>query len=912
MAEFPRTLIRPDGAEVVLDPAVALVALRDDPRAGAAPRDRLVELGLLREQDAGGKASRVNNTAGRAFVSTAGGAVEDLPGRLEQEGVSIDWVGPVYRDPAVDGPGGRFAPLPNVLLIRAAGRADIDEVAGELGLRRDDDRSALLGEFDYYVVAGDRSAFEVREELRRRLPNADVRFENMPMIVPTTAVPDDPFFPQQWNMTRIGAPAAWDIETGDATVVVAVLDEGVDQTHPDLRIIAGGGINLGTMTPPGAPTGSHGTACAGLAAAIGDNAVGVAGVAGGCTIMPIAFQSWTDAECAAGINYAAANGAHVLSMSFGVYGPGEGMPTFGWDIAVVDPALVNAAAAGVVLVAATGNEDIGTLNRYPARSPLCIAVGGTDTADNRKSPASPDGECWGANFGPEISVAAPCVTSPTTDIQGTAGYNVNGGAMMVACASYASSGDAAGDYFALMNGTSAATPQVAGVAALLRSRYPGLTRDQIRNVIERTAAKVGGAYADAPGFPNGTRTAGLGYGRLDAARALDFADVFIRDYPLDDGTEPSTPPGGVFWATSDIVIRPADDNVFTPADEAAASRVRRGQQNYLYVRVTNSGPADARNVVADARITAYAGTEFSYPGDWTAVDATHVQPSALSATFPVIPAGTSVVAKFAISATQVEQMWTWSSMAWHPCILAMVTADNDHAFPTASTAGTPITMRRNNLAQRNVTVVPALTGSVLTFPFVVGSAFSDDRIADVVVDRGRIPHDVEVLLDIDPRDDVLPHVRAVETPVRSPLPGVEFVDRTRLRVKLGTGLPPGLLTLEPGSKFLPGRLDALSIRDIVGGELVAKDGARAIKLVDRQSRVRIEKDPNALVPMALRIRVPQDAQAGEEFTFTVRQLDSAGRVLGGVTLVAVTEPAGMLDRVTDRLVDRLENVVLPR
>jgi hypothetical protein len=132
--------------------------------------------------------------------------------------------------------------------------------------------------------------------------------------------------------------------------------------------------------------------------------------------------------------------------------------------------------------------------------------------------------------------------------------------------------------------------------------------------------------------------------------------------------------------------------------------------------VTNNGPRQARNVVVSVRITPWVGTEFVYPNDWTAVDANHVSPTPVTATFASIPAGGTATAKFTISTTQVETLWGWSSgMSWHPCLLAAVNADNDYAFGTASVAGEGIQVRRNNLAQRNLSVVNVVASAAVAF-----------------------------------------------------------------------------------------------------------------------------------------------------------------------------------------------------
>jgi subtilisin family serine protease len=344
-----------------------------------------------------------------------------------------------------------------------------------------------------------------------------------------TAVPNDPLFGQQWDMTTIALPGGLDLESGANNVWIAIVDSDFDLGHPDLRFTPNVAPTLTHFNadqalagnPPPYNAGSagvfHGTCVAGIAAAAANNGIGVAGVAGGCPIMPVRLGAVPSANrVAAGINWAANNGARVASMSLGTTA----------TMAATN-AVSNAWGAGLVLCAATGNNGGDTTSpsvNFPANDANVIAVGASDTNDQRKRPASADGEIWGSQFGPEIDVVAPGVQIWTTDEQGASGFNNNnGGAINVAGANYASSGDAAGDYFSVFNGTSAATPHVAGLAGLLISINPGSTNQQVRYLIESSCDKVSPAlypYAFTAAHPNGSWHEEVGYGRVNVLRAL--------------------------------------------------------------------------------------------------------------------------------------------------------------------------------------------------------------------------------------------------------------------------------------------------------------------------------------------------------------------------------------------------------
>jgi subtilisin family serine protease len=316
--------------------------------------------------------------------------------------------------------------------------------------------------------------------------------------------PSDPYYSKQWHLNNIGsvgvadadinAPEAWGIYKGSNAIIVAIIDEGVNTTHNDLK--------AKIVTPYDAADGDnnqepnswdgHGTACAGIAAAMTNNGIGVAGIGWKVKIMPvrIAYSNYpggpwitSNSIIADGIRTAVNRGAHVLSNSWGG----------GYPSGAINSSINYAVTNKRVVVFAAGN-DSGPVS-YPAnlsKSKVIIAVSATNEWDQFKTKTSSDGEYWwGSNYGPEVNVSAPGVHIWTTDISGAGGYT-------------------GGDYISYFNGTSSATPLVAGTAALILSRNPGWTPTQVRNQLQSTADDKGPA-----GFDNK-----FGYGRINACKAL--------------------------------------------------------------------------------------------------------------------------------------------------------------------------------------------------------------------------------------------------------------------------------------------------------------------------------------------------------------------------------------------------------
>ena len=294
---------------------------------------------------------------------------------------------------------------------------------------------------------------------------------------------------------------AWDLVSVSSDVVVAVVDSGVDLTHPDLNLVTGYDPD-GTVG--GGPRGSHGTAVAGNVGAIGDNSLGVLGMAPCVKIMPV-YMGSSFADIADAIDEAVAHGADVLSNSWGWVGSPS---------ADIEGAINDALNAKRVVLFAAGNGPDRPPWTYEVAFPGSltgttdvITVGASSPTDEHKAAASSDGSFgWGSSYigdGPDI--VAPSPWSYTTDRQGAAGYH--DGSLIDP------SDLQSADYTPTFGGTSSATPKVAGIVALMLSANPDLTPHQVKEILRETAEDI-----DVPGVDDKT-----GAGRVNAKKAVERA-----------------------------------------------------------------------------------------------------------------------------------------------------------------------------------------------------------------------------------------------------------------------------------------------------------------------------------------------------------------------------------------------------
>ena len=309
-----------------------------------------------------------------------------------------------------------------------------------------------------------------------RLP--EVKFAESDMIIRArlALLPNDPRFAEQWALNQandqdMDAPEAWDVTTGDDSIIVVVMDSGVQQNHPDLHQIPGQDFT-DHGTPGGGPYNEcdqHATCVSGCVSAVINNGIGVVGVAPDCVVASakigtgisflglfcLPFIESQPSYVANALSWAVTSGARVTNSSFGYE-----------ESATLTTAYNNAYNNGVINIAATGNDGTSTIS-YPASLGSVVGVGALNSSGSKASFGS---------YGTGIAFSAPGEGILTTDQTGSDGYE-------------------SGDY-TTVDGTSFSSPYAAGVAALVLSQAPELTPAEVEQVMSETCVDLGTAGYD--------------------------------------------------------------------------------------------------------------------------------------------------------------------------------------------------------------------------------------------------------------------------------------------------------------------------------------------------------------------------------------------------------------------------------
>lgn len=413
--------------------------------------------------------------------------------------------------------------------------------------------------------------------------------------------PNDPSYGSQWGLSIINAPTAWNYFSSGSNVVIAIVDDAVERTHPDLspnlwvnpgETVNGvdddgngyvddiNGWDVGSNdNNPNPPTSSydHGTHVAGISSARSNNNTGVASIGFSCKLMCIKATNTPTAVTNGydGIVYAAANGAHIINMSWG--GPtftttGQNVINYAWS-------------QGCILVAAAGNDNVSS-QFYPAAYTNVISVAATTSSDTKAS---------FSNYGGWIDISAPGNNIYSTTVNATYGNK---------------------------SGTSMASPMVAGLLGLMKSLNPGMPRADLINCLLTTADNIN---AQNPGY-----VGQLGSGRIDAAAAMQCVSSSLNNAPVADFVANYTTitAGGQITFTDLSVYNPTSWNWSFPGGTPATYNGQNpppitystaGTYNAV-LTVTNANGTDTETKTNYITVNAAGGCysiNYPIPGTWT-------------------------------------------------------------------------------------------------------------------------------------------------------------------------------------------------------------------------------------------------------------------------------------------------------
>ena len=369
--------------------------------------------------------------------------------------------------------------------------------------------------------------------------------------------PDDPSYSLQWNLPQIDAPLAWNISQGNTSVIIGIVDSGIDWPHPDLykniwhnphwqTDVSFPGDSIGwdfgglDGTPDNNPIEDkpdHGTHVAGIASAITNNGIGIASIGSTCKLMAVKVSQNNIRDSNGepyiiygdeGIKYAADNGAKVINCSWG-----------GGAYSRAEEEIINyATSMGALIVAAAGNDN-SSAGQYPAAYNGVLSVASTGQGDIKSS---------FSNYGYSVDVSAPGETIYSTWMPNTYTY---------------------------LSGTSMSTPLVSGLAAVVKSYYPNLTPIQVGEQIR--------VNCDNIDSENPFYVMQLGGGRINAFKALVNAkskSVRAYNYVFSDNPQGSSN-NGTFLPGEEVRMDVKFRNFLSPTANLTINL--QSQSNYITI-----------------------------------------------------------------------------------------------------------------------------------------------------------------------------------------------------------------------------------------------------------------------------------------------------------------------------------------
>ena len=347
--------------------------------------------------------------------------------------------------------------------------------------RRDILKAFSLSEKDYQEQGSINLVRVPRGQDLEKIANQLVQYKEVNYVEPNlqlqgSSIPSDSYYSKQWGAKKINLPEAWDTTTGESSIVVAVVDSGVDTNHSEFKgkIIKSYDISTGKKSIIGT---SHGTHVAGIIGAAMDKK-GVVGTAPNISLMPINIFKGSEASVfnfIQGIQYAVDNGVDIINLSLYT----------SYYSATMDTAIQYAHSKGVLVVSAVGNDGK-IMTAYPAALENVIAVSATNQDDSFAK---------FSNRGEYVDISAPGTDIISTDTDGM---------------------------YSTMTGTSMATPFISGVSALILSKNPYLSADEVESILIKSSKDLGIKGKDNY----------FGYGRVDAAAALKQTPSLVKNLKI--------------------------------------------------------------------------------------------------------------------------------------------------------------------------------------------------------------------------------------------------------------------------------------------------------------------------------------------------------------------------------------------